>query len=110
MEEENRSFSNKASTFVAPYLVEQDDDMDEDGDGDEDGDEEMILDSEVVLCPFFFQPAMDGEVDPSILAALPPSMQLDHLVQVSLCVLHVKDFPFFIFSLFDVDILSTFVD
>uniref|UniRef100_A0A803QLX4 DNA repair protein UVH3 n=1 Tax=Cannabis sativa TaxID=3483 RepID=A0A803QLX4_CANSA len=39
---------------------------------EEDGwdDEEMIL------------PAMDGEVDPSILAALPPSMQLDLLVQI----------------------------
>lgn len=41
MEEENRSFSNKASTSAAPYPVEQDDDMDEDE--DEDGDEEMIL-------------------------------------------------------------------
>ncbi|PON52043.1 XPG/Rad2 endonuclease [Trema orientale] len=66
MEEENRSLSNKASTSAAPCPVEEDDDMDE----DEDGDEEMIL------------PAMDGEVDPSILAALPPSMQLDLLVQI----------------------------
>lgn len=41
MEEENRSFINKASTSAAPYPVE-DDDMDE----DEDLDEEMIL----VIC------------------------------------------------------------
>jgi len=31
---------------------------------------------------FFFQPAMHGEVDPLVLASLPPSMQLDLLVQV----------------------------
>lgn len=29
------------------------------------------------------QPAMNGKVDPAVLAALPPSMQLDLLVQVS---------------------------
>ncbi|KAF9626310.1 hypothetical protein IFM89_032159 [Coptis chinensis] len=40
----------------------------EEGDGD--GDEEMIL------------PVMHGKVDPAILAALPPSMQLDLLVQM----------------------------
>ncbi|XP_062106804.1 DNA repair protein UVH3 isoform X2 [Humulus lupulus] len=66
MEEESRSFYYKTSTSSAPYPVEEDGDMDE----DENGDEEMIL------------PAMDGEVDPSILAALPPSMQLDLLVQI----------------------------
>ncbi|KAF4376577.1 DNA repair protein UVH3 isoform X1 [Cannabis sativa] len=66
MEEESWSFYNKASTSTTPYPVEEDGDMDE----DENGDEEMIL------------PAMDGEVDPSILAALPPSMQLDLLVQI----------------------------
>jgi len=30
----------------------------------------------------FFQPAVHGEVDPLVLASLPPSMQLDLLVQV----------------------------
>ncbi|GMN42474.1 hypothetical protein TIFTF001_011683, partial [Ficus carica] len=63
MEEESRSLSNNASTSTAPYA--EDGDMDE----DEDEDEEMIL------------PAMDDGVDPSILASLPPSMQLDLLVQ-----------------------------
>lgn len=29
------------------------------------------------------QPTMHGKVDPAVLAALPPSMQLDLLVQVS---------------------------
>lgn len=34
-------------------------------------------------CPAFtLQPAMCGKVDPAVLAALPPSMQLDLLVQV----------------------------
>ncbi|KAG8384799.1 hypothetical protein BUALT_Bualt04G0156000 [Buddleja alternifolia] len=45
-------------------------DGDEDEDEDEDDDEEMIL------------PEMHGKVDPAILAALPPSMQLDLLVQM----------------------------
>lgn len=33
---------------------------------------------------FSFQPVMHGNVDPAVLAALPPSMQLDLLGQVSL--------------------------
>ncbi|CAI8612318.1 unnamed protein product [Vicia faba] len=41
-----------------------------DGNYDEDEDEEMIL------------PAMHNEVDPAVLASLPPSMQLDLLVQM----------------------------
>lgn len=31
---------------------------------------------------FVLQPPMHGEVDPVVLASLPPSMQLDLLVQV----------------------------
>lgn len=31
----------------------------------------------------FLQPEMQGKVDPAVLAALPPSMQLDLLVQVA---------------------------
>ncbi|KAL5582514.1 hypothetical protein UlMin_014956 [Ulmus minor] len=66
MAEENKSASNHASASAPSNSVQEDGYMDE----DEDGDEEMIL------------PTMDGEVDPSILAALPPSMQLDLLVQI----------------------------
>ncbi|PQM32906.1 DNA repair protein UVH3 isoform X2 [Prunus yedoensis var. nudiflora] len=61
--EEDAGATNKASTSTASIIVEED--VDEDGDDDE----EMIL------------PEMHGKVDPAVLAALPPSMQLDLLVQ-----------------------------
>ncbi|KAL4371906.1 hypothetical protein AHAS_Ahas06G0212600 [Arachis hypogaea] len=57
-----KSMSN-ASTFFEASAIEEED-------GDYDEDEEMIL------------PAMHGEVDPAVLASLPPSMQLDLLVQI----------------------------
>ncbi|XP_024046228.1 DNA repair protein UVH3 isoform X2 [Citrus sinensis] len=59
--EEDGSLSNNASASAASLPLEEED-------GDED--EEMIL------------PAMTGNVDPAVLAALPPSMQLDLLVQM----------------------------
>ncbi|TXG54627.1 hypothetical protein EZV62_019883 [Acer yangbiense] len=58
--EEYGSSINNASTSAASIPFEEED-IDED--------EEMIL------------PAMDGSVDPAVLASLPPSMQLDLLVQ-----------------------------
>jgi hypothetical protein len=36
----------------------------------------------VFISLIFWQPAMHSEVDPAVLASLPPSMQLDLLVQV----------------------------
>ncbi|OMP10663.1 Drug/metabolite transporter [Corchorus olitorius] len=59
--EEDINLANNASTSAAAIL------------SDEDGDEgeEMIL------------PATHGDVDPAVLAALPPSLQLDLLVQVT---------------------------
>uniref|UniRef100_A0A5B6YV96 Putative DNA repair protein UVH3 isoform X1 n=1 Tax=Davidia involucrata TaxID=16924 RepID=A0A5B6YV96_DAVIN len=59
--EEDGSFTGNASTSGAGIPTEEED-------GDED--EEMIL------------PTMHGKVDPAVLAALPPSMQLDLLVQM----------------------------
>ncbi|OMO88684.1 Drug/metabolite transporter [Corchorus capsularis] len=58
--EEDINLANNASTSAAAIL------------SDEDGDEgeEMIL------------PATHGDVDPAVLAALPPSLQLDLLVQI----------------------------
>lgn len=49
------------------------------------------MEYEVVCCFDYFvwmylldmQPEMQGKIDPSILASLPPSMQLDLLVQVN---------------------------
>ncbi|XP_068485187.1 DNA repair protein UVH3 isoform X2 [Phaseolus vulgaris] len=61
--EENDKLVNNASTSVAASTVEEEE-------VDYDEDEEMIL------------PAMHGEVDPLVLASLPPSMQLDLLVQM----------------------------
>ncbi|KAA8548070.1 hypothetical protein F0562_004669 [Nyssa sinensis] len=58
--EEDGSFTGNASTSGAPIPTEE----------DSDEDEEMIL------------PTMHGKVDPAVLAALPPSMQLDLLVQM----------------------------
>lgn len=60
--EENEGFGIGASTSGAP--------SDEVFYEDDDEDEEMIL------------PEMHGKVDPAVLAALPPSMQLDLLVQM----------------------------
>lgn len=37
----------------------------------------------MVVFTLFLQPTMHGDVDPAVLAALPPSLQLDLLVQVS---------------------------
>ena len=34
------------------------------------------------FCHIFLQPEMHDKVDPAVLASLPPSMQLDLLVQV----------------------------
>ncbi|XP_031261538.1 DNA repair protein UVH3 isoform X1 [Pistacia vera] len=59
--EEHGSLTDNASITAASIPFEEED-------GDED--EEMIL------------PAMHGNVDPAVLAALPPSMQLDLLVQM----------------------------
>ncbi|GFS42844.1 5'-3' exonuclease family protein [Actinidia rufa] len=59
--EEDGIFVGSASTSGVGILSEEED-------GDED--EEMVL------------PAMNGKVDPAALAALPPSMQLDLLVQM----------------------------
>ncbi|KAI4350729.1 hypothetical protein L6164_005155 [Bauhinia variegata] len=61
--EENGNLANSAPASVGAYTFEE-----EDGNFDED--EEMIL------------PTMHGEVDPAVLASLPPSMQLDLLVQM----------------------------
>ncbi|XP_038715642.1 DNA repair protein UVH3 isoform X2 [Tripterygium wilfordii] len=60
--EEDDSLTNNASTSAAAIFPEEDNDSYED--------EEMIL------------PVMHGKVDPAVLAALPPSMQLDLLVQM----------------------------
>ncbi|KAM1918897.1 hypothetical protein FF1_023468 [Malus domestica] len=62
--EKDAGVTNNASTSTASILVG--DDIYE----DDDADEEMIL------------PALHGEVDPAVLAALPPSMQLNLLVQI----------------------------
>ncbi|EOA23395.1 hypothetical protein CARUB_v10016571mg [Capsella rubella] len=59
--EEEGNFSSKASTSAAAISSEEE---------DSDEDEEMLL------------PVMDGDVDPAVLASLPPSMQLDLLVQM----------------------------
>ncbi|KAL1193371.1 DNA repair protein UVH3 [Cardamine amara subsp. amara] len=59
--EEDGNFTNNASTSAAAIPSE------------EEGSEE---DEEILL------PAMDGNVDPAVLASLPPSMQLDLLVQM----------------------------
>ncbi|CAJ1782000.1 unnamed protein product [Sphenostylis stenocarpa] len=61
--EENDDLVNKASTPVGASINEEEE-------VDYDEDEEMIL------------PAMHGQVDPAVLASLPPSMQLDLLVQM----------------------------
>lgn len=100
--EENEGLGMGASTSGAPGNEVFDEDDDED--------EEMILVSvihehirviiiyEVVWLTIsrivtffhgiffyhmFLQPEMHGKVDPAVLAALPPSMQLDLLVQVA---------------------------
>lgn len=59
--EEEGTFTNKASSSAAEIP------------SDEEGSEE---DEQILL------PAMDGNVDPAVLASLPPSMQLDLLVQM----------------------------
>ncbi|KAF8096701.1 hypothetical protein N665_0303s0025 [Sinapis alba] len=59
--EEEGTFTNKASSSAAEIPSE------------EEGSEE---DEQILL------PAMDGNVDPAVLASLPPSMQLDLLVQM----------------------------
>nr|VDD38674.1 unnamed protein product [Brassica oleracea] len=59
--EEDRNFTNKASSSAAEVPSE------------EEGSEE---DEQILL------PAMNGNVDPAVLASLPPSMQLDLLVQM----------------------------
>ncbi|KAK7339428.1 hypothetical protein VNO77_20093 [Canavalia gladiata] len=61
--EENEKLGNEASTSIGASTIEEDE-------CDYDENEEMIL------------PAMHGEVDPAVLASLPPSMQLDLLVQM----------------------------
>ncbi|CAA0828495.1 DNA repair protein UVH3 [Striga hermonthica] len=65
--EENEGVTNNASTSGAG--VEDDEALFVDEE-DDDEDEEMIL------------PEMHGNVDPAVLASLPPSMQLDLLVQM----------------------------
>ncbi|KAJ7974539.1 DNA repair protein UVH3 [Quillaja saponaria] len=61
--EEDGRLANNASEFNGAFTSKEEDSND-------DGDEEMIL------------PAIHGEVDPAVLASLPPSMQLDLLVQM----------------------------
>ncbi|KAG7981920.1 hypothetical protein I3843_04G023000 [Carya illinoinensis] len=68
-EEIGRS-SNCASKSADPFHFGENGEGYEDEDNDEDEDEEIML------------PAMNGEFDPTVLAALPPSMQLDLLVQM----------------------------
>ncbi|KAG7632849.1 Helix-hairpin-helix motif class 2 [Arabidopsis suecica] len=63
--EEEGNFTSKASTSAAAILSEEDDEEE-----DSDGDEEILL------------PVMDGNIDPAVLASLPPSMQLDLLAQM----------------------------
>ncbi|XP_052195204.1 DNA repair protein UVH3 isoform X2 [Diospyros lotus] len=63
--EEDGDFIVNASTSGEGIHIEE-----KEVDEDEDDDEEMVL------------PAMNGKVDPAVLAALPPSMQLDLLVQM----------------------------
>ncbi|XP_058188296.1 DNA repair protein UVH3 isoform X2 [Rhododendron vialii] len=63
--EDDDSFTGNASTSGVDIPFEEEDEEEE-----EDEDEEMVL------------PAMNGKVDPAVLAALPPSMQLDLLVQM----------------------------
>ncbi|KAI3452401.1 hypothetical protein Pfo_009066 [Paulownia fortunei] len=65
--EGSEGFSVDASTSDAGV---PDDEVFGDGEEDDDEDEEMIL------------PEIHGKVDPAVLAALPPSMQLDLLVQM----------------------------
>ncbi|ERN10327.1 DNA repair protein UVH3 isoform X1 [Amborella trichopoda] len=60
--EEDGAFISEASTSAAGVPIEEEDNLDES--------EEMIF------------PTGQGKVDPAILAALPPSMQLDLLVQM----------------------------
>jgi DNA excision repair protein ERCC-5 len=62
--EEERNFTSKASTSAAAIPSEEDEEE------DSDGDEEILL------------PVMDGNIDPAVLASLPPSMQLDLLAQM----------------------------
>ncbi|KAM0022626.1 putative exodeoxyribonuclease I [Helianthus debilis subsp. tardiflorus] len=61
--EEGGGFVGEASTSGAGDLAEEED-------GEDDDDEEMLL------------PTMEGKIDPAVLASLPPSMQLDLLVQM----------------------------
>ncbi|KAJ0841127.1 putative exodeoxyribonuclease I [Helianthus annuus] len=61
--EEGGGFVGDASTSGAGDLAEEED-------GEDDDDEEMLL------------PTMEGKIDPAVLASLPPSMQLDLLVQM----------------------------
>ncbi|XP_054785792.1 DNA repair protein UVH3 isoform X2 [Prosopis cineraria] len=61
--EENEKLVNKASTSGGAFISEEEEYINEE-------DEEMIL------------PAMHGNVDPAVLASLPPSMQLDLLGQM----------------------------
>ncbi|KAH1162102.1 hypothetical protein GLYMA_01G077200v4 [Glycine max] len=61
--EENEELVNNTSTSVGASAIEEEE-------VDYDEDEEMIL------------PAMHGKIDPAVLASLPPSMQLDLLVQM----------------------------
>ncbi|KAJ0464884.1 putative exodeoxyribonuclease I [Helianthus annuus] len=62
--EEGGGFVGDASTSGAGDLAEEEED------GEDDDDEEMLL------------PTMEGKIDPAVLASLPPSMQLDLLVQM----------------------------
>ncbi|KAE9605090.1 hypothetical protein Lal_00036859 [Lupinus albus] len=61
--EENTRLVNNTSVSLEPSTIEEED-------GGYNEDEEMIL------------PPMHGEIDPLVLASLPPSMQLDLLVQM----------------------------
>ena len=55
------------------------------------------------------QPAMDDGVDPSILASLPPSMQLDLLVQVSASSSIQVSFPCLLFFFSEISLWPYFV-
>lgn len=55
---------------------------------------------------------MNGEIDPTVLASLPPSMQLDLLVQVSAsCILVIRSSQHrqFAFHLLNIPLILTFI-
>lgn len=56
----------------------------------------------MVVFTLLLQPTMHGDIDPAVLAALPPSVQLDLLVQVSVYKYLIMPSRCISFSLFDI--------